>query len=171
MLVTGIFRSRALVVGVAAALLLMMMPVMEFAQLKGAAPAPENGSMVGFIYGTDMKTPVPGAVVRIRNVGEQKSYDSTPTDRNGMYKITGIKEGRYILGVTAADMDFNFDYVMYLKSGEMAKLSVALAPGGQTSGPNAVQKSFFTSPAGIVLIVAAVGAILYAILHEESPNR
>ena len=83
-----------------------------------------------------------------------------------MYKIDGVDEGRYILGVTATQGDFNFDYVMLLKGGEMAKLSVALAPGGQTTGSDGLKKSFFKTPVGIITLVVVAGALLFVIFSE-----
>jgi hypothetical protein len=169
MIINNVFRSRALVIGVLAAFVLLVMPAREFAQAK--APAPANGSLVGFIYDKDMKTPVANAVVKIRNLASAKLYTSIPSDANGMYKIMGIEEGRYILGVTASKGDFNFDYALLLKGNEMAKLSVALTPGGETTGQDAKAKSFFTSPAGIVALVIVAGAVLYGLLaskEEES---
>ena len=126
----------------------------------------KGGSLVGFVYGQDMKTPVAGAVVKVRNIANQKEFASGTTDANGMYKIDGVDEGRYILGVTATQGDFNFDYVMLLKGGEMAKLSVALAPGGQATSGDAPKKSFFKSPVGIIVMVVVVGAVLFAIFSE-----
>ncbi len=52
-----------------------------------------------------------------------------PTDANGMYSIAGIPEGRYVVGVSSAKTDFNLDYALYVKAGELGKLSVSLAPG------------------------------------------
>ncbi len=121
-----------------------------------------------------MKTPVPNAVVKIKNLTNAQQYASQPTDASGMYKITGIEEGRYILGVAATKGDFNFDYALVLKGNELAKLSVALTPGGQTSGDDTKPNSFFTSPAGIVTLVIVVGAVLYGLLkgkEEASPIR
>jgi hypothetical protein len=147
--------------GALAAFSLFIAPVGEVAWAK--AP---GGTLVGFVYGQDLKTPVAGAVVKVRNIANQKEFASGTTDANGMYKIDGVDEGRYILGVTATQGDFNFDYVMLLKGGEMAKLSVALAPGGQTTGSDAPKKSFFKSPVGIITMVVVVGAVLFAIFSE-----
>jgi hypothetical protein len=172
MLINGLFRSRVLVIGVLAAFLLLVAPVREFAQGK-AAPA-AGGALVGFIYDKDMKTPVANAVVKIRDIDKATEYASSPTDANGMYKIAGIAEGRYILGVSTPKGDFNFDYGLSLKGSEMAKLSLALTPGGQTTGDDAQKKSFFLSPMGIVTIVLVAGAVLYGLLakkKEASPIK
>jgi Carboxypeptidase regulatory-like domain len=165
MIIQQFFRSKVLVIGVLAAFLLLVAPVGEFAR---AQPAAAGGSLVGFIYDKDMKTPVPNAVVKIRNVANAKAYESTRADANGMYRITGIEEGRYVLGVSAANGDFNFDYALALKGNEMAKLSVALGGSGQTAEPGSTKKkSFFTSPAGIVTLVIVAGAVLYALFGKE----
>ncbi len=177
MILNGLFRSKWFVAGVLAAFVLLVFPVAEYAQVRAQSPASaagSSGSLIGFVYGTDMKTPVSNAVVRLRNVSNAKEYESNHTDANGMYTISNIAEGRYILGVSSPKGEFNFDYLILLKGSEMAKISVALSPGGTTSGQDAGKKSFFTSPVGIVLIVVAVGAILYAIFaksEEASPIR
>jgi hypothetical protein len=168
MFVQNVFRSRILVVGLIAAVLLLMVPVAQFAQGKAAAPA-ANGSLVGFIYAKDMRTPVANAVVKLRDVSTPKEFASQPTDANGMYKITSLPAGKYILGVTTATGNFNFDYALILKGDEMAKLSVALTPGGKTTGDDASAKSFFSDPQnviGVVIMVAGVAALVYLMVHK-----
>ncbi len=163
-----VLRSRWMIWGALAAFALFVVPVSEMAWANA-----QGGVLVGFVYAQDLKTPVVGAVVKVRNIANQKEYASGTTDANGMYKIDGVDEGRYILGVTAPKGDFNFDYVMLLKGGEMAKLSVALAPGGQTTGEDAPKKSFFKSPVGIITMVVVAGALLFLIFSEgeASPIR
>jgi hypothetical protein len=166
MLIQKVFRSKSMVIGVLAAFFILVTPVREFAQAQSPAA---GGSLVGFIYEKDMKTPVPNAVVKIQNVANAQAYQSTPADANGMYRITGIAEGRYVLGVSAKKGDFNFYYAVALKGNEMAKLSVALQEGGQPTGQDTEKKkkSFFTSPAGIVTLVIVSGAVLYALFAKE----
>jgi hypothetical protein len=164
MFIQKVFRSRILVVGVLAAFLLLVAPVREFAQGKAPSAA---GSLVGFIYDKDMKTPVANAVVKIRNVAKATEYQSTPSDATGMYKITGIEDGRYVLGITAAKGNYNFDYALVLKGTEMAKLSVALQEGTQPPPEKTKKKSFFTSPAGIVTMVIVAGVVLLALFAKE----
>jgi hypothetical protein len=173
MIISNVFRSRVLAVGLVAAVVLLMTPATEFAQqgrVAAPAPAPSNGSLVGFIYAKDMKTPVAQAVVKLRDIKSMKEFDSRPTDANGMYKITGLPEGRYILGVTTATGNFNFDYALIIKGNEMAKLSVALTPGGKTTGEDAAAKSFFADPqnvVGVVIMVAGAAAMTYLIIQSE----
>lgn len=78
-----VFRSKVLAVCLAAAFILLTVPMRDF-----AAGAPKtSGALSGFIYGEDMRTPVRNAVVKLRNVTNQKEYESEPTDLEGMYKI------------------------------------------------------------------------------------
>jgi len=166
----SVSRSRWLIWGALAAFSLFIVPVGEVAWAKA-----QGGTLVGFVYAQDLKTPVAGAVVKIRNIANQKEYASGTTDANGMYKIDGVDEGRYILGVTAPTGDFNFDYFMLLKSGETAKLSVGLAPGTPAANGDSSKKNFFGTTAGFLVMVAVAGAIFFAVFykgeHEASPIR
>ncbi|MCX6570952.1 MAG: hypothetical protein NT006_05970 [Candidatus Aminicenantes bacterium] len=174
-----IFRSKVLVVFLAAAFILLTIPVRQF-----AAGAPKaNGALSGYIYGEDMRTPIRNAVVKLRNVASQKEYESEPTDLEGMYRIPGIEEGRYVMGVMSVQGDYNFHYSILIKSDALAKLSVAMKPNSapvrieQGTSANEKKKGvmeFFKSPAGILSLITVVEATLFAIVLSEgetSPIR
>lgn len=174
MTIKSLGRSRCLVYGVLAAFVVFVTPIGLAA--KSSRPAADNGSLTGFVYAKDMKTPVAGAVVKIRNLSDMKELASSATDANGMYTIAGIPEGRYILGVTSAKDDFNLDYAVYVKGGELGKLTIALAPGGgqEAAAAPAKKKGFFSTVAGRVLIITAIGVGLYFLIvpqNEASPIR
>jgi hypothetical protein len=178
MTIRSLGRSRCLVYAVLAAFAVFTAPVGLSARGPAPFPAADSGSLSGFIYAKDVKTPVAGAVVKIRNVADMKEMTSLPTDANGMYTIIGIPEGRYLLGVSAAKEDFNLDYALFVKAGELGKLSVALAAGGeagqQAGEASLKKKGFFNSVAGRVLVVAAIGVGLYFLIvpqGETSPIR
>ena len=178
MSIKSVSRSRWQIWVALAAFALFVMPISYFARAQEVpAPAGKSGSLAGFIYAKDMKTPVAGAVVKIRNLGDEKELASPPTDLNGMYTIAGIPEGRYILGVTSAEGDFDFDYALHLKAGELGKLTVALAPGaGAQTSDEAVtkKKSFFNTVAGRVLLITAASVAVYLVFFtgkEASPIR
>jgi hypothetical protein len=122
-----------------------------------------------------MRTPVRNAIVKLRNVATQKEYESEPTDPNGMYRIPGIEEGRYIMGVQAPSGTYNFHYSILIKSNALAKLSVAMKPGDapvmieQGFGTNKKKTigDFFKSPAGILSVIMAVEIGLFAIALSE----
>ena len=176
MLTNNLFRSRVLTCGVLAAFALLVSPIAALAQGRGAQAQPAGaagGSLVGFIYAKDMTTPVKNAIVKLRNLSTSNDYESNPSDANGMYTITGIEEGRYIMGVTAQNAGYNFLYALTLKGNEIAKLSVALQQGGETGGKAPAKKSFFANPAGIAVLVIVAGSLAYVLLSKEeaSPIR
>jgi hypothetical protein len=169
MLKIGIFRSRVLVATLIAAFALLVAPVREFAQ----APL-TGGILTGQVFGADMKTPVVNATVKIRNLNTQKEY-SSPTDKTGMYKITGIDEGWYTLGVSSVLGDYNLNYGVYIKAGEKAKLNLSMKGAGVLEGKglgSTAPKGFFATPAGILVIVAVVGGGAVAIyeLTKKKPE-
>jgi len=169
MTIKTIGERKIAVYGVLAAFALFVLPVGQLAY----ASAAENGSLAGFIYAKDMKTPVTGAVVKIRDVGDRRELSSQPTDANGMFTIAGIPEGRYLLGITSGKEDFNFDYAMYIKAGELGKLALALAPGAAGQEPEAAppkKPGFFNTVAGRALLVTAVGIAVYFIFFEPEPS-
>ena len=157
------------------AFVLLTLPVSEFA----ATGPGGTGALAGHIYDEDMRTPVRNAVVVLRNVNTQREYESEPTDPEGMYRIPGIEEGRYIMGVKAPSGSYNFHYSLLIKSDALAKLSVAMKPGGDPvmlqqgydTGKKKGLGEFFKSPAGIVTILAVVEVTLFAlVLAENEPS-
>jgi hypothetical protein len=157
MLKDEIFRSRALVWGLAAAFLSLLLPVEAMAQ------APTTGSLIGFIYSEALKAPVENAVVKIRNVSTGKEHMSKPTDKTGLYKIENAEEGRYVLGVTTPQGDFNFEFELFIKARETAKLSLALKPGQMAAlaVPFKAAVPFFRTAVGIVTTVLISGLAIY----------
>ena len=159
MLTKNLFHSRFLVLGIVFAVSLLFFPH----EALSAAPA---GSMTGFLYAGDMKTPAAGAVVKIRNVANGHEYQSSPSDPTGLYAVKNIEEGQYILGVSTDKGDFNFDYQISIKANEIAKLSVALKEGAPSAAQNKDdqnnhKKAFFLTPLGIAILVAAAAALIY----------
>jgi hypothetical protein len=180
---SSLFHSKFLALFLAGAFIVLMAPVREFAQ---ALPGPGvgTGALAGHIYNEDMRTPVRNAIVKLRNVTSQKEYESEPTDPDGMYRIPGVEEGRYVMGVVSVQGDYNFQYSILIKSNALAKLSVAMKPGGvptrieQGTSPNSAKKKnlgdFFKSPAGILTLITVVEATLFALALSEgeaSPIR
>ncbi len=169
-----LFSSKFVVLGLVGAFLFLIIPKDGLAQVK-------TGSMTGFIFGADMKTPVENAVVKIRDIQNSSIYQSRPTDNTGLYSLKNLPEGRYILGVSDAKGDYNFAYELQIKSGEIAKLAVALSPMKAGSvlnqdDQNNRKKAFFLTPFGIAVLVAAAGLLIYGGIklfesNERSPSK
>jgi hypothetical protein len=144
-------------------------------RLSAAAPK-GSGALAGHIYDEDMRTPVRNAVVKLRNVTTQKEYESEPTDPEGMYRIPGIDEGRYVMGVQGPSGSYNFHYSIIIKADALAKLSVSMKSGGvpvrleQGSSFNKKPSlvDFFKSPAGILTLITAAEITLFAFALSES---
>jgi hypothetical protein len=163
---------RFLVVFLIGAFVLLTLPVREL-----AASAPKgSGALAGHIYGEDMKTPVRNAIVKLRNIATLREYASEPTAPDGTYVIPAVEEGRYVMGVLGPRGSYNFHYSIMIKADSLAKLSVAMKPGGapvmlQTSSGGAEKKptiiNFFKSPAGLLTLITAVEVTLFAIVLSE----
>jgi hypothetical protein len=172
------FRSRYLADGLIAAFIFLILPLPAAAQAQTNS-ASRQGTLQGTVYSEGMKSKVANAVVKIRNLNNQKEFSSPPTDPKGGYKILMIEEGWYTLGVTTPTGDFNLNYGIYIKAGETAKLSVEMQPGGSLEGKGggSGSKSFFASAGGILLIVAVAAAAGYGVYQltksetEVSPVR
>ena len=162
---------RILAVVLVGAFILLTIPVREF----GAVAPKGNGSLIGHIFGEDMRTPVRNVVVKLRNVDTQKEYESEPTGTDGTYAIPAIEEGRYVMGVLGPGGSYNFHYSIMIKADAMAKLSLAMKPGGAPvmlqQGFDAKKKpkiiDFFKSPAGILTLITAVEVTLFAVALSE----
>jgi hypothetical protein len=178
MLKRAVFRSRILAGGLIAAFVLLLMPIASSAQTPTQSFA-RQGTLQGTVYSEGMRSRVANAVVKVRNLNNQKEYASQPTDAKGGYKILGVEEGWYTLGVSTPAGDFNLNYGVYIKAGETAKLSVEMLPGGMLEGKGGGAgggKGFFATPAGIVTIVALAAGVGFGIYEltkqkEASPVR
>lgn len=173
------FRSRILAGGLIVAFLILAMPRPITAQAQ-APSAGRQGTLQGVVYSEGMRARVANATVKIRNLNNQKEFASAPTDVKGNYKIVGIEEGWYTLGVSSSTGDFNLNYGVYVKAGETAKLSVEMLPGGMLEGKGSNGgggRGFFATPGGILLIVAMAGGAGFGIYeltkkeNEASPIR
>jgi len=160
MLRIGRSRSRALATGLILGFLLFIGPT-PFVARAQAQTGSQQGTIQGAVFTEGMKYRVANAIVKIRNLNNQKEYSSQPTDGKGNYKILMIVEGWYTLGVSTAAGEFNLNYGVYIKAGEIAKLSVEMLPGGMLEGKGGSSngKPFFATAGGIaVLVVAGIGA-------------
>ena len=159
-------------------LVFLAVPVGNFAQVPQPAP---DGALTGQIYDQDMRTPVRNVIVKLQNVVSDKLYESEPTNPLGQYHITAIEEGRYLMGVQTPNGAYNFQYSIYLKGSETARLSVALSPKGfsppaQEGGAQGAEGKggFFKSPMGILTLIVVAEAVLFAVVlieKEASPIR
>jgi hypothetical protein len=143
-----------------------------------------SGSMSGFVFSEDMKTPVENAVVKIRNTRDGKEFTCAPTDKNGMFALKDIEEGRYILGISAGERDFNFGYTVLVKGRETANLALTLKPGSAEALPGRTENtvpaptpnirevpSFFPNPSGNVDLGPDNGSLIINCIEHPQPPK
>jgi len=175
MLKEKLFRSRLLAIGLVAAFLLMTVPLPGIAASLQARPAVGQGALQGNLFSEGMNSRIAGAIVKIRNLDNQKEFVSQKTDGKGGFQISAIEEGWYLLGVTTPAGDFNLNYRVFVKTGEMAKLTLEMKPDSPAQDEEETgkaSKGFFSKPIGVLLLVAAgAGAVFGISLLTKSEDE
>lgn len=97
-------------------------------QLPGAlrAQAVERGNLIGFVFDRDGTTPVPGAVVKLKNISSGAIYVSGETDRTGAFRVDGLSKGIFTYGITTPGGDFNSNELIGILANETTKVSISL---------------------------------------------
>jgi len=149
-----------------------------------------KGNLIGKVYGKDGTTVIEGAIVNIRNATTRTVYKSSKTDMLGTFRIDGIEEGLYSVGLVTKEGNFNVEGLVGIKANKTAKVTFALKPYSKgevkkaeirkaLEKPKTAPKTakFFSSPAGIAIIVVGSVAIIYGIVtlvggeEEVSPFK
>jgi len=153
--------------------------------------SPGKGNLIGKIYAKDGVTTVVGAVVKIKKTITVKVYESSKTDKRGTFKIEGIEEGLYSVGIITDEGEFYIESLIGVKANKTLLITLVLKPYLKDEARKAEVRSetfkgdkvpskilkFFTSPAGIAIIVASTGLVGYGIIkliekeEEASPFK
>jgi len=88
----------------------------------------EKGNLIGYIFDRDGKTPIPGAVAKLRNITSGTIYESLPSDSAGVFKIEGLSKGIYTFGITTSLGDFNSNDLVGILTNETTKVTISLNP-------------------------------------------
>ena len=147
------FSSKVFAFGIIGAFLLLLCCAEA-----GLQTTEGTGSFKGYIYNEDSTTPLENAVVKMRDTEDKEEKQSLSTDDSGAYEIKDIKEGRYVIGVTTTEGNFNFDYTVGIKANETAKLSM-------------VVKRSDTKPAGILFLRASGRPSILGIITLLAPSE
>lgn len=164
-----VFRSGVFVGSLIFVLAAFLCPETVLAYGSGA-PA-TGGTLSGKIIMGGTRGAVGGAVVKLRNLNNQKEFIGKPSAPNGVYVVADIEEGWYTVGITTPAGDYNLSYGIYIKGGEKAKLSMELKEGGNIEGKGMrAGNSFFKTPAGIATIILATGGVAFGV-YELTKNE
>jgi len=99
----------------------------------------ERGHLVGTIYSQDGKTPMVGAIVRLKNISSGAISAAEPTDTQGHFRMENLSKGIYQFGITTAQGDFNSNELIGILANETTRISLALNPY-ETGVQSAVQE-------------------------------
>lgn len=153
--------------------------------------SPGKGNLIGKIYAKDGVTAVVGALAKIKNVATAKTYESRLTDKLGSFKIQGIEEGLYSVGIVTDEGEFNVESLIGIKANKTLLITLVLKPYLKEEIKKAEVRSeilksdkvpskilkFFASPVGLAIIVATTGLVAYGIIkllekeEEVSPFK
>jgi len=114
-----IFPGKTRVVVTLFCFCFLVIPVSQFAESS-------NGNLMGFVYGKDGKSPLPGAIVLLKGADTDKIYQSIPTGKTGTYRIDNIDIGNYVVGLKVNEDTFNVDGLVEVAGGKTDTLSLAL---------------------------------------------
>jgi hypothetical protein len=162
------------------------------------ARAQEGGGVIhGVIYQPDENDKLAGAKVTAVNVTTRKQYVSEVTSDNGSYEISGLPGGTYDLVIEQGGAVYVADNLVDLEQNQHLAVSYSIqplrpanrriagmsfpkgsaTPVGGFQGTSAAAagttstRGFWTSPGGIILLVALAGGTAYAIDHNRNNNN
>lgn len=90
------------------------------------AEAATKGVILGYVYNYDETTPIPGAIIKVRNALTGSEYESSVSDHRGIFKITGVESGIYKYSVETPLGEFVADSEFGLKMAESATAKMAI---------------------------------------------
>jgi len=116
-----------------------LLVLIAFSAGSALAQTAERGHLVGMIFTQDGKTPMVGAVVRLKNISSGAISAAEPTDGQGHFRMENLSKGIYQFGITTAQGDFNSNELIGILANETTRISLALNPY-ETSVQTAVQE-------------------------------
>lgn len=180
-------RTTCIVIVLIFSLISCLSPYLSAQQTR----SPGKGNLIGKIYAKDGVIAIVGAFAKIKNVTTAKAYESRLTDKLGTFKIEGIEEGMYSVGIVTDEGEFNVESLIGVKANKTLLITLVLKPYLKEETKKAEVRSeifesykgpskflkFFRSPAGIAIIVATTGLVAYGIIkliekeEEVSPFK
>ncbi|MGB8953460.1 MAG: carboxypeptidase-like regulatory domain-containing protein [Candidatus Aminicenantales bacterium] len=106
---------------------LLISAVLLFLPSSLRAQETANGNLIGYVYDKDGTTPVPGAVVKLRNISTGAFYEGSLTDKQGFFKIDRLSKGIYSFGITTLQGDFNSNELIGILEDETTRVSISLS--------------------------------------------
>ncbi len=111
--------------------------ILALASSVGSPQETPKGDLVGFIFGPDGSTPVPGAVVIVKNLTTGVVTEAAATDRLGVFRLTSLPAGLYAVGVRSSRGSYNSQDFFGVTAQQTARISIALNPYDATEAAGA----------------------------------
>lgn len=108
--------------GSAVALVLSLITFPLNSQVRG------KGDLIGFVFEKDGSSPVPGAVVLVKNLTTGAVTEGARSDQLGVFRVPGLEAGIYALGVKSDKGDYNSPDFVGVTAEKTAKITIALNP-------------------------------------------
>jgi hypothetical protein len=126
-----------------------------------------TGTIMGFVYDKDGKTPLDEARVLLKKVKSkkgEKEYKSEPTPETGDYKMENIPEGKYKAAIVVkSGKIYQTRSVIEIFAGKTVIRSFHLAPKRPFF-------AFFYEPCGIAMIIGGTWTFI-EIIKKKSPDE
>ncbi len=100
--------------------------ILALASPVGQAQESAKGNLAGFIFGPDGSTPVPGAIVIVKNLNTGAVTESRATDAKGLFSLPGLQAGLYALGVRSSKGSYNSQDFFGVTAQQTSRISIAL---------------------------------------------
>ena len=137
------------------------------------ALAGSNAVFRGRVLEADGVNPRPGVVVTLVDEGSRETFDSSPADSRGYFRVDSAPAGTYVVVARASEGAFVAANPVTLQSGENKPLALALNANAQTAPTTGTTQKDKISGWMKWAIVGgiAVGALIVAdaITKEETP--
>jgi len=106
----------------------LVLSALVFLTATPGAQTIERGHLIGTIFDRDGKTPIVGAVVRMKNITTGAVFAAPSTDGRGFFRLENLSKGIYQFGITTPQGDFNSNELIGILANETTKISLALNP-------------------------------------------
>jgi len=138
----------------------------------GGDQHPVQAGLRGYVFEEDGTSPVEGAVVFVQRLPDKEVEASSPTDREGMFEISFLKKGIYVLSVRTAGGNYNGGKVLGIgaQAEGYAKMYIALYPFSGTCGSGDFP-AVLPDPVGQAVVLAGNAAVVAGVVEMDDEPR
>lgn len=117
-------RSKKIAVFVLMSLIFFLVPGFSGWELNPL----NSGTLQGKVLALDGNTPFPGALVKLKHLSTGKIFESSPTNNQGYFKVEGLTQGLYLVGVSTPQGDFNANALVGVEPAKNVEIVMVLKP-------------------------------------------